>query len=105
MAGEYWAVGSTVIDKTAEDDAVLGITTEKKEVDDNFYVYSQNWETVQMFLRCQTQWRVGISGIIGLDYTSVIEMIKLYLVEDTVAMLENLQIMEAAALQVINKEK
>ena len=58
-----------------------------------------------MFLRCQTQWRVGISGIIGLDYTSVIEMIKLYLVEDTVAMLENLQIMEAAALQVLNKEK
>jgi len=58
-----------------------------------------------MFLRCQTQWRVGISGIIGLDYTSVIEMIKLYLVEDTVAMLENLQIMEAEALKVINKEK
>ena len=105
MAGEYWAVGSTVIDKTAEDDAVLGITTEKKEVDDNFYVYSQNWETVQMFLRCQTQWRVGISGIIGLDYTSVIEMIKLYLVEDTVAMLENLQIMEASALQALNKDK
>ena len=58
-----------------------------------------------MFLRCQTQWRVGISGIIGLDYTSVLEMIKLYLVEDTVAMLENLQIMEAAALKIINKEK
>ena len=58
-----------------------------------------------MFLRCQTQWRVGISGIIGLDYTSVLEMIKLYLVEDTVAMLENLQIMEAAALRIINREK
>ena len=58
-----------------------------------------------MFLKVQTQWRVGMGGIIGLDYTSVIEMIKLYLVEDTVAMLENLQIMEAAALQVINKEK
>ena len=58
-----------------------------------------------MFLRCQTQWRVGVSGIIGLDYTSVLEMIKLYLVEDTVAMLENLQIMEAAALRIINKEK
>ena len=58
-----------------------------------------------MFLRCQTQWRVGVSGIIGLDYTSVLEMIKLYLVEDTVAMLENLLIMEAAALQALNKEK
>jgi len=58
-----------------------------------------------MFLRCQTQWRVGMSGIIGLDYTSVIEMIKLYLVEDTVAMLENLQVMEAAALQALNRDK
>ena len=58
-----------------------------------------------MFLRCQTQWRVGVSGIIGLDYTSVLEMIKLYLVEDTVAMLENLQIMEAAALQALNRDK
>jgi len=58
-----------------------------------------------MFLRCQTQWRVGMSGIIGLDYTSVLEMIKLYLVEDTVAMLENLQVMEAAALQALNRDK
>ena len=58
-----------------------------------------------MFLRCQTQWRVGINGMSCLDYTSVIEMIKLYLVEDTVAMLENLQIMEAAALQALNKDK
>ena len=58
-----------------------------------------------MFLRCQTQWRVGISGIIGFDYTSVLKMIKLYNIENHIAMLENLQIMEAAALQVINKEK
>jgi len=58
-----------------------------------------------MFLRCQTQWRVGMSGIIGLDYTSVLEMTKLYLVEDTVAMLEKLQILEAAVLQALNRDK
>ena len=57
-----------------------------------------------MFLRCQTQWRVGMSGIIGLDYTSVIEMIKLYS-KDSIAMLENIQIIEAAALQALNKNK
>jgi|TARA_R100000329_G_scaffold65662_2_gene58011 hypothetical protein len=57
-----------------------------------------------MFLRCQTQWRVGMSGIIGLDYTSVIEMIKIYS-KDSIAMLENIQIIEAAALQALNKEK
>ena len=97
--------GSLVVDKTAEDNAVLGITTEKEEKDNNFYVLEQNWKIVEMFLRCQTQWRVGMSGIIGLDYTSVVEMIKLYLVEDTVAMLENLQVMEAAALQALNRDK
>ena len=58
-----------------------------------------------MFLRCQTQWRVGISGIIGLDYTSVIEMIKLYCIEDTVTMLENLQVIEAAVLKALAREK
>ena len=57
-----------------------------------------------MFLRCQTQWRVGMGGIIGLDYTSVLEMIKLYGIEDSVVMVENIQIIESAALQAMNKE-
>ena len=57
-----------------------------------------------MFLRCQTQWRIGMSGIIGLDYTSVLEMIKLYS-KDSIVMLENIQIIEAAALQALNKDK
>tara|TARA_R100000353_G_scaffold11708_3_gene12306 strand:+ start:834 stop:1004 length:171 start_codon:yes stop_codon:yes gene_type:complete len=56
-------------------------------------------------MRCQTQWRVGLSGIVGLDYTSVIEMIKLYNIENNIVMLENLQIMEAAVLKEMNKEK
>jgi len=58
-----------------------------------------------MFLRCQTQWRVGMSGIIGLDYTSVLEMIKLYNKDNHTAMLESLQIMEASVLKALSKEK
>ena len=57
-----------------------------------------------LFLKVQTQWRVGMGGIIGLDYTSVIEMIKLYS-KDSIAMLENIQIIEAAALQALNRDK
>ena len=98
-------MGSTVIDKTAEDDAVLGIKTEKKELDNNFYVLENNWQAVVLFLRCQTQWRVSMSGIIGLDYTTVLEMIKLYGIEDSVSMIEKLQVIEAGVLQVLNKEK
>ena len=45
-----------------------------------------------------------MSGIIGLDYTSVLEMIKLYNIEDSVVMIEKIQIIESAALQAINKQ-
>lgn len=58
-----------------------------------------------MFLRCQTQWRVGMNGIIGFDYTSVLEMIKLYNKDNHTAMLESLQIMEASVLKALSKEK
>ena len=58
-----------------------------------------------MFLRLQTQWRVGVGGLVGLDYTSVLEMIKLYCIEDKKTMLENLQIMESAALIALSKDK
>ncbi len=57
-----------------------------------------------MFLRCQTQWRVGLSGIIGLDYTSVVEMIKLYNIKDSVIMIEKIQIIESGALKAMSKE-
>ena len=56
-----------------------------------------------MFLRCQTQWRVGISGIIGLDYTSVIEMIKLY-TDKPIDLMESIQVIEAAILKTLSKE-
>jgi hypothetical protein len=35
---------------------------------DYFEVLPENWEAVQMFMRCQTQWRTGMAGLIGLDY-------------------------------------
>ena len=56
-----------------------------------------------MFLRCQTQWRVGVGGIIGLDYTSVIEMIKLY-TDKPIDLMESIQVIEASILKTISKE-
>jgi hypothetical protein len=55
-----------------------------------------------MFLRCQTQWRTTMSGVLGLDYVAVAWLLKLYEVENTRALLEDLQVMEAAAMMVIN---
>ena len=56
-----------------------------------------------MFLKVQTQWRVGMGGIIGLDYTSVLNMIKLY-TDEPVVLMESIQIIEASILQTVNKE-
>jgi hypothetical protein len=56
-----------------------------------------------MFLRCQTQWRVGVNGVLGLDYGPVAWLFKLYSVEDPRSLLEDLQVMEDAVLRTINK--
>ena len=57
-----------------------------------------------MFVKVQTQWRVGMGGIIGLDYTSVIEMIKLY-TDKPIDLMESIQVIEASILQTISKER
>lgn len=60
---------------------------------------------MEMFLRVQTQWRTSMGGVIGLDYMAVEWLLRLYGVEDQRSMLEDLQIMEVAALTVINKKE
>lgn len=59
---------------------------------------------VQMFLRVQTQWRTTMSGVIGLDYAAVRWLFKLYEVDEPRSLLEDLQVMEAAAMSVINEK-
>lgn len=69
-----------------------------------FEVHPDNWATVEMFLRLQTQWRSTMSGVIGLDYSAAQWLFRLYEVQDQRSLLEDLQTMEVAAMQVINKQ-
>lgn len=69
---------------------------------EDFELLEENWPVVEMFLRCQTQWRTTMSGVLGLDYGAVAWLFKMYAVEDPRALLEDLQVMEAAAMMVIN---
>ena len=73
------------------------------EPDGDFEVWEKNWPVVEMFLRVQTQWRTTMSGVLGLDYTAVAWVLKLYAVEDQRSMLEDLQVMEAAAMTALNQ--
>ena len=58
----------------------------------------------EMFLRCQTQWRTTSAGVCGFDYVALEWLFRLYEVEDQPTVLENLQVMEAAAVKILNKE-
>ena len=57
-----------------------------------------------MFLRCQTQWRTSMSGVIGLDYGVVLQLMDLYAVDNKREVLEDLQVMEAHARDLFHKE-
>jgi len=70
-------------------------------------VWQENWETVLMFLRMQTQWNVSMSGYVGLKYEVLLSaggLFDLYNVENRRAMLEDLKIMESTALTEIHKK-
>ena len=75
------------------------------EVSDDFEVWPENWSAVEMFMRVQTQWRAAMNGVIGLDYTALAWLLTLYEVKDQRSLLEDLQVMEAAALAILNKQE
>jgi len=59
-----------------------------------------------MFLRMQTQWNVTMGGYVGLKYEVLLGasgLMSLYDVENPREMLEDLQVMEVAALTELNK--
>jgi len=74
--------------------------------EEHFEVWEENWETVVMFLRMQTQWTVTMGGYVGLKYEVLLGasgLMSLYDVSNPREMLEDLQAMEAAALSELNK--
>ena len=69
----------------------------------DFEVWPENMQVVELFLRCQTQWRTSVAGITGLDYSGVAIVINMYGYKPEI--FEDLQIMEIAAIELLNKEK
>lgn len=66
-------------------------------------MWPEHEDAVLLFLRCQTQWRSGGSGVIGLDYGVVLAMMSLYDVVNRRQAMEDLQVMEGRARELINK--
>lgn len=77
---------------------------EQEEEPEHFEVWPENWDAIEMWCRVQTQWRTSAGGAVGLDYGVLAWFFKMYAVEDPRALLEDLQVMEGAALVAMNKE-
>lgn len=68
-----------------------------------FEVWPEHEDVVMTFLRCQTQWRTTMSGVMGLDYGVVLQLLDLYAVGNRQQVLEDLQVMEGRAKELINE--
>lgn len=94
-----------MIDKTADDAAVLGVVGFEPDEPEHFEVEPDAWPALMLFLDCQTQWRAGPGGLIGMDYGAVAWVFRLRSVTDEAAMLSDLQIIEAEILQALGEQQ
>lgn len=83
----------------------MGVKTKSKVVEEELAIMPTAWESLMVFLNCQTQWRfaLGMAGVMwgGLDYNAV----KLVL-EDMQAsahVFSDLRAMEGEALRILNE--
>ena len=76
-------------------------------VDSDVEVWDENWQSVSFFLEyCRTQWRVGMGGATGLDYTAVLASLRTlrFPRERSNEVFSDVRLMEAAALEEMAKK-
>ena len=89
----------------AADLAAFGIQAELPDKSEIFELWEEHVPAMEMFIRCSTQWRVGMSGAVGLDYTVLFHLMDLYDIKDKRQTFEDVQVIEAAILSMISKDQ
>ncbi|WP_297111568.1 DUF1799 domain-containing protein [Tessaracoccus sp.] len=76
--------------------------------DDDFEceVWPENWPSFQLFAELRTQWRHGLNGPTGLDYTAVLAVLRAKRLprERADEMFADIRVMERAALNEIHRK-
>lgn len=67
---------------------------------EDVFIWDINWEAFNLFNALSTQWRVGMGGATGLDYSVIPSVGKMlgYKKKDVNAMFPDIQVMENEAL-------
>ena len=71
---------------------------------ETYTLWAELAPVVGLFQRCLTQWRTGGVGVIGLDYVAVLQVASIIGLELTAAMMEDIQVMELHARDLINRK-
>lgn len=89
---------------TAAEAAEWGMTIE--EASPPVGVWPDNMPTVSVFIAMSTQWRVGMNGPIGLDYTALSHVMRMTGVRrpEWPYVFDGVRIMESAALEEMRKK-
>jgi hypothetical protein len=84
----------------------LGLTAEEA-TGPPFEVWPDNWPAINIYCAMRTQWNVGPAGPVGLNYASLGEVWRRLKVppSDRDQAFQDLQVMEAAALNHMHREK
>ena len=104
-AGWYWAKAPPA-DDAVEDYKRQGVELTPQAIAHlqsqrpaDLEVWPENWESVQTFMLCATQWRYfPMGGAQGLDYASVRAVLQMHGVLDQSAALLDLRLLECGAL-------
>lgn len=68
-------------------------------------IFPENWQAVNLFAACTTQWRTADNKLVGLDYAAVGEVMRIYRVANRAKLFESIRTMELAALKETQKRQ
>lgn len=95
--------GPNPADTVAEAMAAFGLQCEEEIVvdDDEFWLWPENEEAFALWCALQTQWTVGMAGVVGLNYPGVESCMRMRGVgkRKRLPLFELIQAMERAALE------
>lgn len=70
-------------------------------------VWPENWDATKVFLAMQTQWRIGMNGVTGLDYTPLQRVMQWCGIRKRkqTDVFDAIRIMEAEGISVLRRDR
>lgn len=77
----------------------------RQEEEQDFEVLPEVWDSVQLFLLCDSQWRVDFGTWIGLDYGPIIMLGQSMGITNMTQTMQDIKVIETEILIQINKKQ